>query len=191
MPKPSLRDALVAAGLVEFTARGYSATGIQAVTDRAGAPRGSFYGHFESKDAFAVEVIAAYVEVLRKRARPTDGAPAAERLRKEFGTFARLVQTTRFGHGCLLGIFGAETESLGETVRTAVLAAVDDWVDRTAATLAEAYGDAGVPPPADLHDRADDLIAGWEAALWRARLLRDRGPLDRFLAVALEGALPV
>jgi TetR/AcrR family transcriptional regulator, transcriptional repressor for nem operon len=188
MPKSSLRDALVAAGLVEFTIRGYSATGIQAVTDRAGAPRGSFYGHFESKDAFAVEVVAAYVKMLRRRARPDGAIPAADRLRYEFETFAALVETAGFDAGCLLGIFGAER--LDEPLRTAVETAVDDWVDRTAATLEQAYTEAGGDVPPDLRDRADDLITGWEAALWRARLSRDRAPLDRFLALTLERALP-
>jgi TetR/AcrR family transcriptional repressor of nem operon len=188
MPKASLRDALIAAGLVEFTTRGYAATGIQAVTDRAGAPRGSFYGHFESKEAFALEVVAAYVDVLRRRARTPGPTPAADRLRHEFGTFARLVETMRFGAGCLLGIFGAE--GLDDPLRAAVEAAVDDWVDRTAATLEEAYRDAGAEPPADLHDRAGDLVTGWEAALWRARLARDEAPLHRFLATTLEPALP-
>ena len=43
------RDALVAAGLELFTARGYSAVGTEEIVERARVTRGALYHHFEDK----------------------------------------------------------------------------------------------------------------------------------------------
>ncbi|MBX9396731.1 TetR/AcrR family transcriptional regulator [Streptomyces sp. TRM72054] len=38
--------------LLRFSSsRGYAATGVKDITDAAGAPKGSFYNHFKSKEA--------------------------------------------------------------------------------------------------------------------------------------------
>jgi TetR/AcrR family transcriptional repressor of nem operon len=43
-------------------AEGYATTGIQSIVESADVPKGSFYNHFASKEAFAAEVIDAYYE---------------------------------------------------------------------------------------------------------------------------------
>lgn len=56
-PRPA-RDRILAAAEELFYARGTTATGIDAVTDRAGVARKSLYNNFTSKD----ELIAAWLE---------------------------------------------------------------------------------------------------------------------------------
>jgi TetR/AcrR family transcriptional regulator, transcriptional repressor for nem operon len=40
--------------------RGFNAVGVQDITDAAGVPKGSFYNHFESKEALGAEVVERY-----------------------------------------------------------------------------------------------------------------------------------
>ncbi|MBW8724852.1 MAG: TetR/AcrR family transcriptional regulator [Inquilinus limosus] len=76
-PKPGTRGTLVQAGLGIMHAEGYAATGIQAIVEGAGVPKGSFYNHFASKEAFGAEVIDAYSErgQAKLRAILTERAP--------------------------------------------------------------------------------------------------------------------
>ena len=53
--KTDIPRRLTAAGHELFTRCGYHATGIQQITDQAGVPKGSFYNHFDSKEAFAAD----------------------------------------------------------------------------------------------------------------------------------------
>jgi TetR/AcrR family transcriptional regulator, transcriptional repressor for nem operon len=57
MPRPSAREEIVQAGLKCLVEKGFNAVGVQDITDAAGVPKGSFYNHFESKEALGVEIV--------------------------------------------------------------------------------------------------------------------------------------
>ena len=63
-PKPNLstRDNLIRAGARVFHEAGYAATGIQEIVNAAEVPKGSFYNHFQSKEAFGKEVVDFYFD---------------------------------------------------------------------------------------------------------------------------------
>src|SRR5216683_904208 len=61
-PKPDTRNNLVQAGLRMIHAEGYAATGIQSIVESVDVPKGSFYNHFASKEAFGAEVMDAYFD---------------------------------------------------------------------------------------------------------------------------------
>ncbi|MFL6807886.1 MAG: TetR/AcrR family transcriptional regulator, partial [Bradyrhizobium canariense] len=65
MPKPSLKDAILDAGLKVMFRTGYHGTSVRDVTAAAGAPQGSFTNHFRSKEAFASEVLDRYFDITR------------------------------------------------------------------------------------------------------------------------------
>jgi len=187
MPKPSMRGVLIEAGLIEFRSRGYSATGVQAITDRAGAPRGSFYGHFSSKEAFALEVLDYYERWIVSTTERPDLRGAA-RLRFEFGLLLQSAEETALQLGCLWGAFGAEIRSISPTLGSAVNEAVDRWAKRLGSYLTEAYEDAAVDV-SDTEDVAHYLVAAWEGALWRARLAGSTQSLAMFFHHTLEPIL--
>jgi TetR/AcrR family transcriptional repressor of nem operon len=187
MPKPSMRGVLIEAGLAEFRSRGYSATGVQAITDRAGAPRGSFYGHFSSKETFALTVLEHYEEWYVSATNRSD-LRGVTRLRFEFGLLLQTAEETGFDLGCLWGMFGAEVRALSPTVGVAVDGAVDRWAERLGSYLADGYEDAGRAAP-DTVALAHHLIASWEGALWRSRLANTTQPLAMFMEHTLEPVL--
>ena len=59
-PNPNTRENLIRVGVGMLHESGYAATGIKEIVDAAGVPKGSFYNHFESKEAFGKEVVDFY-----------------------------------------------------------------------------------------------------------------------------------
>jgi len=107
LPRPSKRAmgaterraAIVAAGLEEFTAKGFAATRLDDVARRAGVAKGTIYLHFKDKDALFQELVRTALGPLIVRiANPPIGmgggsARAAMEMLAE--TFAREVIGTR------------------------------------------------------------------------------------------------
>ena len=57
---PETRSRLLERGADLICSRGFNAIGLQEITDAAGVPKGSFYNYFDSKEAFAVEILSEY-----------------------------------------------------------------------------------------------------------------------------------
>src|SRR3982750_381290 len=140
MPRPSLREQLLSAGLETLHRKGFNGTSVQDITDAAGAPKGSFYNHFESKEALAVEAVRQYVQRGRARLGILADAkqPAMRRLRRYFETLHDAAVDAGFAAGCLLGNFGAELSAQSPAVRQKVGAAFAAWCDAIAVVIAEA-----------------------------------------------------
>ena len=49
MPRPSVRDKLIAAAVEAFHARGFKACTIEDIAERAKVFKGSFYNHFRAR----------------------------------------------------------------------------------------------------------------------------------------------
>ncbi len=60
MPRPNVREKIVDAGLRVLIEKGFNGCGVQDITAAAGVPKGSFYNHFESKEALGAEVVERY-----------------------------------------------------------------------------------------------------------------------------------
>ena len=104
MPKPNHKETLLEAGLTAFHRHGYHATGVQEVVSLAGVPKGSFYNHFESKDALGLAALARYWEE-RAESRALLRDTSVLGLNRLDGHFAALGYSE---DGCLIGNFTAE-----------------------------------------------------------------------------------
>jgi AcrR family transcriptional regulator len=93
------RQAIIEAALDEFIARGYAATRLDDVAQRAGVAKGTIYLHFKDKQALFQELVrTALVPLIGRLAAPP---PAGGSIRAAFEnfveTFVREVVTTRRG----------------------------------------------------------------------------------------------
>jgi TetR/AcrR family transcriptional regulator, transcriptional repressor for nem operon len=85
MARPNTREDIVEAGLRCLVERGFNAVGVQDITDAAGVPKGSFYNHFESKEALGLEIVERYGANQTRREILTDSTvPPLQRLRRHF-----------------------------------------------------------------------------------------------------------
>ena len=183
MPRPSLREQLLSAGLETLHRKGFNATSVQDITDAAGAPKGSFYNHFESKEALAAEAVRRYVERAKARRmvlRDESVAPL-KRLRRYWEGVCQAAIEAKFSHGCLLGNFGAELSGQSAPIRKQVDHAFALWREEIAAVVAEAQKAGEVPRKFAAAELAEFIIDAWEGAVLRAKVAKDRAPLDLFL----------
>ena len=103
-----MREEIVGAGLRRFHELGYNAAGVKDITDAAGVPKGSFYNHFESKEALAVETLQRYGVDLRLTDLADGSVAPLARIRRHFEFMRDRIVAVRGRQGCLLGNLGAE-----------------------------------------------------------------------------------
>ncbi|HTK43605.1 MAG TPA: TetR family transcriptional regulator C-terminal domain-containing protein, partial [Gemmatimonadales bacterium] len=119
MPRPSIRDHLVASGLEALHRQGFNGSAVQDITDAAGVPKGSFYNYFESKEALALEVIDRYGEEVRALAGvlSDESISPLERLRRYFALVATKFAARNYERGCLIGNFSNELADQSRLIR--------------------------------------------------------------------------
>ena len=118
MARPNTREEIVQAGLKCLVEKGFNAVGVQDITDAAGVPKGSFYNHFESKEALGLEIVERYGASQTRREILTDPTvPPLQRLRRHFDRITALYADSHFTRNCILGGFSAELANQSETIR--------------------------------------------------------------------------
>jgi TetR/AcrR family transcriptional regulator, transcriptional repressor for nem operon len=181
------RQRLLDAGAALLLEQGYHGTGIQAVLDRVGVPKGSFYNYFESKEHFAAEIIHHVAdgacngfEELQREAEQD----ALAALRRHFRRRIKGFEGECAG-GCLFGNLGAEVED-SELCRAALLQAFRGMSERYATALAAGQAQGSIRADVPAGELADHLIAAWEGALLRMKIERSTRPLKQVVRRLLE-----
>src|SRR6267378_4959097 len=93
------REAIIEAAMEEFIARGFAATRLDDVAQRAGVAKGTIYLHFKDKEALFQELIrSALVPLIGRLAVPPPAGGSVRAALERFAqTFAQEVVTTRRG----------------------------------------------------------------------------------------------
>jgi TetR/AcrR family transcriptional repressor of nem operon len=183
MPRPSVREQLVEAAADCFQERGFNGIGVQEITRTAGVPKGSFYNHFPSKEALAVEVMNRYAVARRPDMLEDRTLAPAPRLRAHFRFLAEDLERFDFARGCLFGNFGAELSTQSAEVRGQVEAALENWTAKVAAVLEECRAAGALKSTLDSASLANVLVNAWEGAVLRSKVTRSRQSLDDFFAL--------
>src|SRR6266699_2051798 len=91
------REAIIAAAMDEFIARGFAATRLDDIAKRAGVAKGTIYLHFKDKEALFQELIrTALVPLIGRLAAPPPAGGSVRAALEGFAkTFAQEVVTTR------------------------------------------------------------------------------------------------
>ncbi|MGN5380882.1 TetR family transcriptional regulator C-terminal domain-containing protein [Streptomyces lasalocidi] len=180
MARASKREEIAQAALEQFRTRGFHATGISDITSAAGAPKGSFYNHFASKEESALEALSRYAAGLRFDLLDTPGRPALERLRAHFEFLSTDTVDNGFARGCLVGNLGAEVADHSEEIRSAVQGGFRRWSARIRQVLTEAQDAGELDAALDVEDAALFVLSAWEGTLIAARADKSSAPFDAF-----------
>ena len=162
---------------------GYNDLGIQALLTATRIPKGSFYHHFRDKEAFALQVVDAYMAqvhagldaCLRDQERP----PLA-RVRHFFELTQQSYREEGY-LGCLMGGLGQELSGVSEVFRRKIEECFSSIAERLATCLEEARQGGQIPTDFDVRQMADLLVDCWEGAALRSRLRRNPTSLDAML----------
>lgn len=191
-PNPRTRADLLRAGVEMIHSGGFNATGVKDIVAGAGVPKGSFYNHFTSKDAFGAEVADTYFgESLESmRAILQDGqTPPLERLRGYYEDRASRLAAGGYARGCLLGNLTLETADHSDLIREHVAEHFATWAGLFEECVAEGQRDGSISSQMPARTLAQFLLNSWEGALLRARSERNGGPLQEFIEVVFGSVL--
>lgn len=190
------KERIAEAGLRLFHERGYNGTSVQDIVAEAGVPKGSFYNHFSSKETLGLDAVARFsgsldLETLAGPAGPAGPVKVSPIARIEGNLRHRVALAARndFARGCLLANLAAEIPAHSPALSEAVRAQLQSWQTALARTLREAQEAGEVGRTVSAEALADYLVSGFEGAMSRARLVRDRQPLDGFLDVTFATVL--
>lgn len=174
-------------GAAVVRARGFTATGVADIAAAAKAPKGSFYNHFASKEAFAVEILDRYFEGLSPLFEATiDNAKlsGAERLKRLIDGLIEAMSDGSWG-GCLLGNFAMDVAPNSELVRNRVNALFAAWEAKLRTAIAAGQSDGSIATDLSPDDAAAWFVTAWEGAVMRSKALRDPAPFHQFRRSAL------
>jgi TetR/AcrR family transcriptional repressor of nem operon len=197
MPRTQDPDAipqrLVAAGLELFLRQGYNATGIQQIADQARVPKGSFYNHFESKDAFAAVIVSRYSEWMQRSwARMMLGAPRTP-MAAIHHVFAEMIgyhERTPSAVGCLIGNFAAEIASSSPLCRKSLMAAQRGWRERLSGLITAGQAVGEIRLDIDAKTLSALTWSAWEGALLRVKVEGEVTPLRDTTNLMLDKIYP-
>jgi len=185
----STRDHLLQVGLRRMHAMGYASTGVQEILDEANVPKGSFYHHFASKEAFAKEVLKLYVRGENERAEKIlrDGKAAPlKRLRRYFEELIAVYGPTASISGCLIGNLSLEMADRSDSIQSLLHLSFTNWQAGIAGVLQEAIDRGDLAPSSKPQELAAFLLNSYEGALLRSKADRSSKPLENFLHFAFN-----
>jgi TetR/AcrR family transcriptional repressor of nem operon len=183
MPRPSLKENVVAAALGQFHRRGYNGSGVKDITDAAGLPKGSFYNYFSSKEEMAVEALQRY-GAGRELGRLKDPSmPPLARLRAHFVFLAEDIERVGVECGCMFGNFATEIAGQNPVLREAVADGFGRWVEAVTETLREAVAADELDADRDVDLIARTLVRGWEGTVLHAKVSGELRPEEFFAGV--------
>ncbi|MGH8271425.1 MAG: TetR/AcrR family transcriptional regulator, partial [Gammaproteobacteria bacterium] len=187
------KERLMAASTELTWQKGYNAVTVDAICERAGVKKGSFYHFFESKAALA---LAAMENAWQTRTRPGMDAlfsvshPPLERLKQYFEMlYQRQIEQKRQSGGCMLGcpFFSLGMESGG--LDPEVWHASQRYLQRKHKYLEAAIRDARAEGSIDIssvEEAAEGVHTLLEGALARSRVEDDPEPLRDLYGQALR-----
>jgi TetR/AcrR family transcriptional repressor of nem operon len=189
MPKPSLKDAILDAGLKAMFRTGYNGTSVRDVTAAAGAPHGSFTNHFRSKEAFASEVLDRYfahVRVLVAQALDDTSLTPRLRLKRYLDIITGRLEGDGFARGCLIGDLSLEASGSSELLRAQLMQIFEEWRVPFAACIADAQKAGEIASDFDAIELAEFLLSSWQGAMLRMKVERGPAPLERFKQIVFR-----
>jgi TetR/AcrR family transcriptional regulator, transcriptional repressor for nem operon len=182
-------ERLLAAGLALFLRQGYNATGIQQIASEAGVPKGSFYNHFASKEAFAVVIVDRYAQhSQRSWQRMMSGAPVnpMAAIRHVFAQMLAYHERAGVPAGCLIGNFAAEVTLSSDVCRQSLLAAQLAWRERLAGLIRAGQQIGEIRSDIEASGLSGLTWSVWEGALLRMKVEGTAEPVRESITLMLD-----
>lgn len=169
------------AALDQFHLKGYNGTSVQDLMSAVGAPKGTFYNHFASKEALALDALRRYGDGfgLPALADAESGTPR-ERIDRHLSGLVASGLTTAAERGCLIANLAGEVPAHSPAVASAVGDFFELWVSTLSGAIdgAKAAGELTTDiPSADL---AEFIVNAWEGGAVKAKATASVEPVHTF-----------
>lgn len=189
MPRVSMRDVLIEAGQKVLHERGYAATAVQDIAAVAGVPKGSFFNHFGTKEAFAALAIERYVsafEAVFTQLMENDSLPVLQRITILIESFVDRVKALGGREGCMVGNLSIEVAGASEPLRTQLSDAFGRWCAPLAGALERAEARGEIALTVDPATMANFILNGLQGAILRAKVDWTSTSVEQFKVIILD-----
>ncbi|MBV1908550.1 MAG: TetR/AcrR family transcriptional regulator [Kangiellaceae bacterium] len=177
------RQHILDAGIAVLSTKGYNGTGIKEIVDAAGVPKGSFYNHFVSKEAFVVEAIdkkaAENIEWAGSFLNDKGCSPKS-RLMNFFDAGFECQKEQSFHGGCFIGNLCLEMSDENESIRAATSTVMCKVVKMIGNCLVEAQDQGQIAQDEMPYELAEFIHCAWEGVIMRMKGLRSCHAYDVF-----------
>jgi TetR/AcrR family transcriptional repressor of nem operon len=177
---PTARQLLLEAARHLFWEKGYAATGVAELLQRAQVNSGSFYHVFPSKEALLLAVLDQYLAGLEPAVlRPAFAArrDPIERIFAILQGYRQKLQATECQYGCPIGRLALEIEAENLPVHNRIAANFAAWTAAVRGCLEAARG--RLPADCDPDALATFVLTVMEGGVMQARSYRRMEPFDR------------
>jgi TetR/AcrR family transcriptional regulator, transcriptional repressor for nem operon len=178
-----MRSHIVESALVQFHSRGFHNCSVEDITRAAGVPKGSFYNHFASKDALAIEALQQYQARSVWRTTDDAGLPPLTRLRNRFEAMREVLAERGYTRGCLIGNMGTELADLNAGISAEVRASLDFRSAATTELLRDAQRAGDLAAHHDPDVLGPFIIDAWEGVVLRTKVSKSAQAINGFFAV--------
>ena len=188
------KEQLLDAALELIWERSYGVVTIDAICEKAGVKKGSFYYFFESKSALAVAALEDDWSNCGKQKWDnlfSASTPPLDRIRNFFEFVYKSQAELLKEHGQVLGCpcfsVGSETSTQDETIRLKVQEILQRQIRYFESAIRDAVADGSLPATTEPAARAKCLFALMEGSMGQARIQNDL----EFLRILPDSALDI
>lgn len=188
MPRPSVKEEIVQAAVKMLHERGFNATGVQDITDAAGVPKGSFYNHFESKEALGLEALERYWSgaLASLESLKDESTPPAARLKAYFRRLNELARKVKYRPGCMIGNLSVEMSDQSPVIRERLAGMLAKWSRAIEQCVKAAQADGSMRRDLEAKAVAAFLLNSWEGAVMRAKVDRNDAAFEQFEKIVFK-----
>lgn len=161
------KEKLLDGALELMLTKGFAATTIDEVCERAGVTKGGFFHYFQSKDQLGKEVLERFCASGRNMHEAFCGRET-DPLKRVYRYIDGAIATTQdpaMSRGCLLGLFSQELCDTHPQIRQACKRGFEDWANEFAGELAKAKATRAPRASFEPQELAEHLIAVMEGSM--------------------------
>ena len=162
LPAISHKERLLREGMRLVYAHGFHGTTVDAVLAASGVPKGSFYHHFGSKEAFTQALLDRYIDYQSGLLAEWIGKDSLSTSGKLTGYFSQMAEhfvRTGYQRACLAGKLSTEVSAVSEVFRSQLSRSLDATRDDIAGLLARGQEAGDVRTDRSASDLADGVLA--------------------------------
>jgi len=176
---------LIDVGSMLFYKQGYNNTGLSQILKEARVTKGSFYFHFDDKEAFGIAIIDFYIKMFRdlsKQHLNNDGLTPTEKIAAFHHFYLNLFKQQDYTCGCPIGNFGQELGGLNSEFSIKLTIAFNGMVFTLSQVISEGVLSGEFKATNDIEALAGFIVDSWEGALVRMKTIRSAQPLENWFA---------
>jgi len=182
----SKRADILKAGVELLHKRGYAGSPVDSIVEAAGVPKGSFFNHFHSKEAFAAEVLDSYFLPWTEKSEAVLNRVDISAQKKLLELITIATRKARGSYeGCLVGNMSLELAHQSEPLRLQLAKVLDVWSGSFERVLREGQLDGSLHCALPPDKMARFIVNLFQGAVLRAKVEHSNRATKEFKDIVL------